>query len=81
MRLCGRVFEWVSLAGDNEALTLDLSRDWYHEAKRVGELATVQIDGEMKGMKKVAKAMKAFGISLDMITTCTELSKEQLEAL
>jgi len=35
----------------------------------------------MKGVKKVAKAMKAFGISLDMIATCTELSKEQLEAL
>lgn len=70
-----------SLAGDNEALTLGLLRDWYHEAKRVGELATAQVDGEMKGMKKVAKAMKACGISLDMIATCTELSKEQLEAL
>lgn len=86
-----------SLGGDNEALKLGLLRDWYHEMKDAGELATARADGENEGREKgltegrregieqgkldTARAMKADNMTTEVIARYTGLCKEQIERL
>lgn len=85
-----------SLACDDEALQMRLLRDWYHEMKQAGEMATARVEGEAEGLKKgreqgkqeglqngkfeVAKAMKNHGLDTSLIIECTGLSEHQIEA-
>ena len=52
---------------------------------RIGQLATAKMQGFEEGREeerlKTAKAMKAEGISTDVIAKCTGLTPEQIESL
>lgn len=72
-------------ANMNQELQMQYVRRMMAEKDRIGQLATARTQGLEEGREeerlKNAKAMKAEGISTDIIAKCTGLTAEQIESL
>lgn len=79
------LFEVCSFANMSEDMQMKYVRHMMAEWDREGQLATAIMTGEERGRAeekaKTAKAMKAEGLPTDVISRCTGLTAEQIEAL
>ena len=76
-----KFFETCMFANMNEDMQMKYVRQVMAEWDRESQLATATMRGEEKGRAETAKAMKAEGISADIISKCTGLRPAQIAAL
>lgn len=80
-----KLLETCMFANMNQDLQMQYVRRMMAEKDRIGQLATAKMQGFEEGREeerlKTAKAMKAEGISTDVIAKCTGLTPEQIESL
>ncbi len=80
-----KLLETCMFANMNQELQMQYVRRMMAEKDRIGQLATARTQGLEEGREeerlKNAKAMKAEGISTDIIAKCTGLTAEQIESL
>jgi len=76
-----KLLETCMFANMNEDIQMKYVRRMIAEKDRRGQLATARIQGRAEGRAETAKAMKVEGMSVSIISKCTGLTAEQIEAL
>ena len=76
-----KLLETCMFANMNEETQMTYVRRMMADWDRKGQLATAKMQGREEERLKTARAMKAEGISTSVISKCTGLTAEQIEAL
>ena len=76
-----KIFETCMFAHMNEDMQMKYVRQLMARWDRESQIATAVAHGKAEAISNTAKAMKAEGISVDVISKCTGLSSEEIAAL